>query len=279
MKTKKVSLPWGLVRTPDNVFWTQEKLAREGIPHDAELIQEVELREMAEDEERIMGSEDADMDRVITNCIVAVGPIVDRQSIDNVVAPALLKGDSDWLLMELRRLSLGNTYDFSVFCPVCNTQNDLTYDLSRVEVKKPADPLRDRVFTYDAPNGTLVFGQLVRKHQEGLAWIKQEGKDVLGRILALHLLVSGGQPVEGETIQARIIKGVGLLREAGVVALSKREWLRKELFKGVCGPDLGTISTCRNLDCRAHFKHRIPVDPGFLLPSAKAEEGTWEDVL
>lgn len=98
----------------------------------------------------------AKIDALIGHCVTRIGPIDSPGEIKNLI-PTLPVGDRIWLLIKLRRISLGDAYPFEVECrnPNCvipdtdppkRTSSRQTIDLSSIEIRSMPTP-RQRTYT------------------------------------------------------------------------------------------------------------------------------------
>jgi len=90
------------------------------------------------------------VDVVLLACLKKIGPM-DR--IDRRVLDKLLIGDRDQLLVEIRRLSLGDVIHSTIVCGSCNQKSDITFHLDRLTVRT----LPDKGDGIEVVNGERVF--------------------------------------------------------------------------------------------------------------------------
>lgn len=247
---------------------------------DGKLLSFVTLREMQTAEEKIMGSSDPDVFKVVGNCIVGIGDeenpalISDRHTLTTEVLPELLKGDYDWILIQLRILSLGSEYDYGVLCrnPRCNKESSHTFDLDNIEVIDMPDPMEREILWTSRGGSVLTFRHLRGSDTPIMEEIQQSNQDILGKTLAMHLVAVDGVPVD-QLLKHRKVKNDRQRLNAAVKALDKhvpsygeRTEIRVMLKNKLGKPDVDVISKCPH--CAAEWTHRMPIDPGFLYPSA-----------
>jgi hypothetical protein len=79
---------------------------------------------------------------LIRSCLVRLG---DLETIDSTVVSQLYTADRNYLLLKLRRVTLGDRLLASYLCPGCGSSVSVVEDLSRVEVRRLDDgqPLAD----------------------------------------------------------------------------------------------------------------------------------------
>lgn len=76
------------------------------------------------------------IDVILLACLRRVGPVtkMDRRTLDK-----LLAGDRDFLVLEIRKFSMGNKITSVVRCGACNEKVDITYNLDSVPVTRIPD--------------------------------------------------------------------------------------------------------------------------------------------
>ncbi len=247
------------------------------VDEDGDIHDDVVLREMLHPEEKILGSKKPDIEKVLRNCIIRLGPYTDPMEIREKVWPQLVKGDGDHLLIELRKLSLlnGNVYTFGAVCPLkrggCGRETSEEFDLSEVGFVDVPDPeLRGRrEFPFEIGKHTIKFRHLLMSDAKMIAEISKSEDDQLTKSLALRLL-----SVDGETVQEHMPKAkTELARLKGAVkwlnkvvpAWKYREHIRGELKRAMARPDIIVETDCEH--CGRRFRHPMPIDPTFLRPS------------
>lgn len=116
---------------------------------------EAEIREITGVEEDILlgkgGSGFQRLNSVLTNCVVRIGTINDPRKLASVVT-RLRTADRTFLLIQLRRVSLGDRYPFEFKCPSCREKSVLELDLSELETQPTKDPERE-TFDFSTPSG------------------------------------------------------------------------------------------------------------------------------
>lgn len=123
------------------------------------IVKKISFRELAGPEEDILASNKSATDKlteVMANCTMSIGdlalnPIEIRKMIESMTIT-----DRWFYLIQLRCLSLGETYEFSTACPACDTVDKVIYNLKEVLVKNP--PSANNLFK----EVTLSTGRKVR---------------------------------------------------------------------------------------------------------------------
>lgn len=202
------------------------------IGQDGALVKYAEVRELTGlDEEAISkaGSVGRALTVILERGVVSIGSApVTKADLDR-----LLIGDRDALLLGIRRVTFGDTVDFSFQCPTCSTELDVSLNLDTdVPVKEMEDPINDRVFTYmSKTRGPIVLNLPTGSVQKKLV----ESTDKT--LAEMNTIILGGciRSVNGEPSL-----GVATALKLG---LADRDELIAELVKRAPGPRLGEVTT------------------------------------
>ena len=83
------------------------------------------------------------LSRIMSNCITAIGPYTDPETIAQAVLDLPSRSDRLVLLLAIRSLSLGSIYPMDWTCSACQGKMQLQVNLQELEVNKPEgfDPL------------------------------------------------------------------------------------------------------------------------------------------
>lgn len=126
---------------------------------------------------------------LISMCIERIGPFSDPAQISQIV-PELLVGDSVFLLLMIRSVTVGNEYRFREMCPNCEKTDSFTILLSDLKVVKMPDPAK-RVFEAELPRNNRVKFKPLRVKDEQFK--SQIGSDtdratisIMSRIIELN---------------------------------------------------------------------------------------------
>ncbi len=240
---------------------------------DGELYDTMTVREMMDAEEVILGSKKGDVLHILRNCIVQCGPYHDRASIVDKVFPELLKGDGDWAMVNIRRLSItdGDVYPFKAICPRCGKQGSFTFDLSTVELIRMPDP-GARVISYTTRTGKVLKFRFPRMADSAMmTQIAKDRDNAAAKLLAMVLLSVDDEPVKTEKTKTEmsVLNNALKIFRAVAPAYSEREDIRLLMKSKIGKPDLAVISECE--ECGCEWSHNMPVDVGFLRPSLVGE--------
>jgi len=95
------------------------------------------IRKMRGHEEALLYDPSLTAGRLVTeliqSCLVRLG---DLESVDSDVVSQLYTADRNYLLLELRQITLGNQLRTSYLCPRCNGNVSVLEDLSQIEVRR-----------------------------------------------------------------------------------------------------------------------------------------------
>lgn len=125
---------------------------------DGQVHAEVLIRAMRGSEEDILAAENVapgvKMEQILLGCLVSLGPVSGRQQLAEIV-PQLSIGDRLFLLLAIRRATLGDTYPYVAKCPACGRKDLYMADLGGLAVRPMPDPSR-RVYDGVLPGGSTV---------------------------------------------------------------------------------------------------------------------------
>ncbi len=104
------------------------------------LLRKVELRPVTGGEEEWLARSASApaahvVSRLLSACLVRVGDGAAKADL----AGSLLVGDRDYLMLQLRRMTLGNRLRAVVVCPACAVRMDVEFDVDEVPVERPAE--------------------------------------------------------------------------------------------------------------------------------------------
>lgn len=222
------------------------------------------VREMRGYEEDILassGSIIARLNAVVGNCLVQLGGISDRATLQKAAAD-LTGHDRMVVLLAIRRVSLGDFYDCNVTCPNCRVEQHVTLDLKQIDVvPMPNRMLRDRTDTL--PSGKEVKWHVIRATDE--EWLTAQKSKKNDR-LTLGLLSRVDSVGDVEIDRNRDYrKAVDALKSLS----TKDRTFMRELFER----EEGSIDTKVEFDCdECNHTWQGHMDVGqssFFFPSAK----------
>lgn len=241
-----------------------------------QLHSEVQLRELSGLEEDLLANDKVSaakkMNGLITNCIVRLGSLTDRSAIAAAV-PDMLVGDRVFVLLAIRRTSVGDAYPYEDECPECKKKSLFSLDLSTLEVVKMKDPTKRIVDarlpgsaalkvwanTGEVPEAerkeptgkTVRFRPITGKDEERASSVK--GADAVSTLLGLRVELLDGKPASIADIQA--------------LSMNERAYLRDVIFR----ENDGGVDTTLDVECpacSAEFSKELDIgQSGFFFPS------------
>lgn len=252
-----------------------------GIIHEGELISEITVREFGGDEERMLGSKNANAELIVCRCINQIGHITDPGVIYRDIYPNMKIGDFNRIMFEIRRLSLGNTFEYSAKCSSCSTVSKFELDLKDLEIVWATDPMATE-WEYVMKSGAVVkMGPVLASLTPVFTDIKEAGVDLLRRITAARVISVNGEPVDGNNPMQRVKNAVKMLMKAGY-KMGDGEGMRaifkedepefdsdgEEIRRSKEG-NVDTVVWDSCPKCSSSWKHRLSLGFSFLFPSAE----------
>lgn len=135
-----------------------------GLIHEDKLLRRVFVREISGHEEDMLGSDKikpvTKLTELIARCVLKIGDITSREFIAKA-AKEFTIGDRAWLILMIRRRTLGDIFPYTETCPnaACRAKALYQVNLGDLEMRPMADPMR-RVYEVPLP----VLGQTARFH-------------------------------------------------------------------------------------------------------------------
>ena len=175
------------------------------------------VNEMTGEEEEILGSRNMPVtkkiNKILGRLVESIGDI-NGMNVERVI-PDLTQGDRVFLLLAIRRATLGDEMPFETKCPSCEASNRLTVDLSELETKKMPDP---RVRTYDV---TLPKSQkkvrmkvLVGRGEDAISKASSRGKDLITTAIFCRVEAIDDQPPTMKDLKKLSLADRNFLRNA-----------------------------------------------------------------
>ena len=189
-----------------------------GLFEGGNLITEVQLREISGVEEDLLlaksGSPLQKFNTVLTNCIVRIGSITSRETIARL-ALDMRTGDRSFLLICLRRVSLGDEYPFEFKCEndACAAKSTQTVNLADLETFQADEPAK-MTWEFVLPSKRVAVVKVATGHlemtQDKVG--KTHSADAVTRALATRLESLNGASVTIPVIQQMPIRDRDALR-------------------------------------------------------------------
>lgn len=224
---------------------------------DGELITEVQVKEITGVEEDMLAAPSIPAGKKVTqllaNCLMRVGGIADPPSLVNA-ARGMVTGDRVFLMLAIRRVTLGDDFPFQAQCTECNHKHLAVVNLAELEIKPSKDPMK-RVWDNTLPvsKKAVRWHVMTGKEEEALSRVSASSKnDQLSLGIAARLDMLGEQPSNLEAVKA--------------LGLGDRNFLRERFDEVEGGVETEVELACPN--CGEEFKQDLDVSQsGFFFPS------------
>jgi hypothetical protein len=222
---------------------------------DGTLVKSVKVREITGVEEDMLASKKTaptkKMGELLAGCTLAVGDVIDPPEVRKAVSQ-LLVGDRVFLLLAIRRVSLGDIYPFKEKCPECGVITLYDIDLSTLEVKSMPDPAK-RSYETVTDKGTKVRWHPMDGLGEERLSVLQTEQDKVTLSLLVRIDMINDQP-----------PSVGMIKRMG---MRERTAIRDAFQEAEGGVDTSLDFTC--VKCEHEFKGEMDIgQQGFFFPSA-----------
>ena len=224
------------------------------------LHREAHLREMSGREEDLLASPkmtpQKKINALLAACTERIGSIVDRGQIQAVI-PSLTQGDRVFVLVSLRRTTLGDELPMEEECPECKVKGNYIADLGSLDVKPLADPMK-RVFDLTLPSGKTARFRLGNGNdEERIAKVADDEKPSMAFLCRLELL-------DGKPPSLMAVKSLG--------------WRDRQELRAAMEEQDGGLDSALDLTCPAcghDFQRDLDLGAqGFFFP-ARTQKG-WK---
>jgi hypothetical protein len=221
---------------------------------EGELITEVQVREITGVEEDLLAAKNVPgakkMTQLIANCVERLGQVVDKPILMNCCR-ALSIGDRAFLMLAIRRVTLGDEFPYEAKCTECEKKFYVSVDLSTLEVKKMPDA-KKRVYETTLPRSGKVARWHIMTGKEEEALAKSKSDDRITAAILCRLEVIDGKPATYDEVRA--------------MSMMDRDFLREQFDDMEGGIDTTLELTCSH--CGSEFTTDLEVDQtGFFFPS------------
>jgi len=228
-----------------------------GVVVDGRRIEDITLREMTGYEEDILANDNLPpmerFDRIIKQCVVSIGDITDRQQIAQII-DNMVVSDRVYLLILLRRATLGDIFRMEFTCPQCKKKFTATVDLSTLEIKRPAE-YQDEV-EVELPSGKKAILEVYRGATERQLARLSKADNVLSIAILGRLKQLNGTPIDKSPTGLEIVKSL---------SYRDRMFLRNKFEEMEGGVDTTLEVTCP--ECGYEFQSILdPAQRGFFFP-------------
>jgi len=227
------------------------------------LHTDVTVSEMTGEEEEILAARNMPagkkINKILTRCTQSIGtipaPMMPR------VIPDLTQGDRVFLLIAIRRASLGNEMPFVTKCPSCEQDSRFVLDLADLETKKMPDPMV-RFYDLELPKSghKVRMRVLTGRGEEAISKAANKGIDIISTAIIARMESMDDKPVTMKDLKKLPLMDRNFLREA---------W---EDHEG--GVDTAVEIECTN--CSHDYESDLDISQqGFFNPSATLK--SWKN--
>lgn len=200
---------------------------------------------------------------LLTHCLIQVGDI---ETSNKLLAKNLYTVDRNFLLLELRRISLGNELDASYICPSCGSNLNIKEQLDQIDVHKLKDNevLEDIQLTLDdgytdkkgSTHTEITLTLPIGADEEFVASMINNDPMRAQEALFLRCIKNFGNLSKA----ALESYGIKILRE---LTIGDRQRMQKSLNEKLPGPDLRRSIHCGS--CGTSFEGILDISNFFVM--------------
>jgi hypothetical protein len=232
----------------------------------------VKIREITGEEEDMLSAKNlptvAKMDNLLAACVSRLyteeiapagddGKIETYQPIDKKrellnCVKQMPVGDRVFLLLAIRRVSLGDNFEFEIKCPDCGTKERKSVDLSTMDITEMTDK-KLRFYDETLPSGKHCRMRILTGIEEAkMGKVRESNRDLMSKALMLRIESIDDSPVDLASVKALSIKD--------------RNQLRNGFNKQEGGVDTGVDIVCNSCDNEYSTEMDIG-QQGFFFPT------------
>jgi len=184
---------------------------------DGNLHTAVTVREMTGEEEEILAARNMPSSKkinsILSRCTESIGA-VSGHFIQQII-PELVQGDRIYLLIAIRRASLGNDMPFVTKCPSCSQDARFKLDLADLEIKKMPDPMiRTYDLTLPKTGSKVVMKVLNGRGEDAIGKASTRGKDIITSAIFARVESIDDKPVTMADLKSLPLVDRNFLRDA-----------------------------------------------------------------
>jgi len=220
------------------------------------LHKDIIVTEMTGEEEEILAARNMPVgkkiNKILTHCTESVGPY-NGQNVQKIVLD-LTQGDRIFLLIAIRRASLGDEMPFVSKCPSCEQEARLMVDLSELETKEMEDPTV-RFYDVELPKtkNKVRMKVLTGRGEDAISKASNRGKDIITTAIFCRIESFNDKPC--------------VMKDLKRLPLSDRNYLRDQWEQHEGGVDTEVTVECPN--CDYEYDTELDISQmGFFNPSA-----------
>ena len=222
----------------------------------------VSVREMTGEEEEILAARNMPstkkIHRILSQCTDSIGTL--RGGVVDQIVPDLTQGDRIYLLIAIRRASLGNDMPFLTKCPSCEQEARFVLDLGDLESIPMPDPMV-RTYNLELPKTgkKVVMKVLTGRGEDAIGKASNRGRDFISTAILARIDSIDDKPAT--------------LKDLKALPLSDRNFLRSEWEDHEGGVDTEVKIDCPG--CGNEYDTELDISQeGFFNPSATLK--TWK---
>ena len=187
------------------------------IDNEGKLHTSVTVREMTGEDEEVLAARNMPttkkINKILTNCTESIGPFSGQAL--NFIVPDLTQGDRIYLLMAIRRASLGNDMPFQTQCPKCKAEARFILDLGELETKKPKHPeIRTYDLTLPKTGKKVRMRVLTGRGEEAISKAATKGVDIISTAILARMESIDDKPATIDDLKALPLMDRNFLKDA-----------------------------------------------------------------
>ena len=212
---------------------------------------ECTIREMTATEEGFLASpkmlkSGEAFEKILRNCVVE----------KNIDLDNLLVGDRYYLMLAIRRLTFGDSYDFKARCGSCGHTFNVDINLAELPVKKlDGDPDATHTITLPRTGKKVTFRLLRGRDEKKISTtLRKTPQEIIRLSLLLHTIAVDGD----ENFSERFFE---------TLPGADSQFYRKEIDAVTCGVDTVVEASCP--ECDDEFDVQLPINEYFFFPGTR----------
>lgn len=223
---------------------------------DGHIHTSITVREMTGEDEETLAARNMPttkkINKILTRCTESIGPFSGQ--VLNSIVQDLTQGDRIFLLMAIRRASLGNEMPFQTTCPGCKEEARFVLDLGDLETKKMENPsIRTYPLVLPKTGKKVQMKVLTGRGEEAISKAATKGKDIISTAIFARVESMNDKPITIDDLKDLPLIDRNFLRNS---------WEDKE----------GGVDTSIQIDCPActlAYETELDISQqGFFNPSA-----------
>lgn len=184
---------------------------------EGKLHTDVVVREMTGEDEEILAARNMPttkkINKILSRCTESVGPY-SGVAMPNIIQD-LTQGDRIYLLMAIRRASLGNDMPFQTTCPQCKEEARFVLDLADLETKKMPNPaLRTYDLVLPKTKKKVRMKVLTGRGEEAISKAATKGVDIISTAILARMESMDDKPVTVDDLKELPLSDRNFLRDS-----------------------------------------------------------------